>query len=111
MYKLHQALQNAFSDARELDELISVGSNEFIKVRREKVTFKMQSGPVSDFGLNGVQCEELLKFVKSYLEILDTERSSAHNKKAMWHITEALAALEFRTKDRIKRGVEGTDKD
>jgi len=32
MYKLHQALQNAFSDARELDELISVGSNEFIKV-------------------------------------------------------------------------------
>lgn len=108
MLKFHQALKNAFVDFKETSDISTEAVNGFIKVEYEDVTFTMQSGDVKDFGLNGVQCEELLKYVESYLKILNSHLSSEHNVKAISHINKAIECLNSRTQDRVNRGVEGT---
>ena len=108
MFKLHSTLENTFKDAVEIDDFTTKASNGFITVRREKVTFKMQSGDVPDFGLNGVQCEEMLIFVAGYIKTLNGPVPSKYNEKAILHIEKAISELDMRTEDRVYRGVEGT---
>lgn len=111
MLKFHQALKNAFSSFKEKDDVTTEACNGFIQVQYENVTFTMQSGDVKDFGVNGVQCEEMIAYVKSYLEILNSHVSSHYNVRAINHLNAALNELNARTQDRIKRGVEGTSND
>ena len=67
-----------------------------------------QRGPVKEVGVNGVTNEHLLAVLKHRITYLDGQFPSEYNKQALHHITEALKALEARTADRQKRGVEGT---
>lgn len=110
MLKFHQALSDAFNDFNEVDDITTEACNGFIRVQYEDVTFTMQSGDVSQFGVNGVQVEELLKYSVAYLELLNSHLHSSFNDAAIGRIKEAIKQLDLRTEDRIKRNVEGTHK-
>lgn len=59
---------------------------------------------------NGTTVEELLRVAKERLILLCSKFPSRENALAITKIEEASMWLEARTKDRIKRGVEGQHK-
>lgn len=69
---------------------------------------RFQKGPVLENQLNGITGEALLAVVKHRLECFQSsEFACRENAIALTKIDEALLWLEKRTRDRIKRGVEG----
>lgn len=80
------------------------------------VCISWQNGPLSVGGLrrgpNGAFVETVLDMVADRIEFYEQSRfASEYNKKALFHIGAALAALNQRTADREARGVEGTHKE
>jgi len=68
-----------------------------------------QTGPIKEDGVNGCQQEDLLEIVLHRLRCFqDGDYSSVYNAVAIERIEEALESLNSRTRDREKRGVEGT---
>lgn len=77
------------------------GEKEFCMVH-------FQNGPIQENGVNGCQQEDLLKIVIDRLRSFQAgDFSCRENAIALIKCEEALHWLESRTKDRIKRGVEG----
>ena len=70
-------------------------------------TIMFQSGSVPDNGVNGWTNELFLSIIKHRIGLLDKKFESNENKAAIQHIELAIMALEERTRDRKKRGVEG----
>ena len=66
-----------------------------------------QSGSVPENGVNGWTNELFLSIIKHRIGLLDKKFESNENKAAIQHIELAIMALEERTRDRKKRGVEG----
>ena len=70
---------------------------------------EFQNGPINERGVNGCQHEDLLVIVIDRLEHFQKGKFNCReNDLALTKIQEALHWLEARTKDRVKRGVEGT---
>jgi hypothetical protein len=70
-----------------------------------------QNGPIKEFGVNGVTQEVLLATVIDRLRSFQAGPFSCRdNAVALTHCEEALMWLQRRTRDRIKRGVEGQTK-
>lgn len=68
-----------------------------------------QNGPIKEFGVNGVTQETLLAIVIDRLRAFQAGPFSCRdNAVALTHCEEALMWLQRRTRERIKRGVEGT---
>jgi hypothetical protein len=68
-----------------------------------------QNGPIKEAGVNGVTNEALLAIVIDRLRSFQAgPYSSMLNGEALKHCRAALLALQMRTHERIKRGVEGT---
>lgn len=108
MLKLHETLNKAFKDSFNQDSKYnSSAENGHVTIEDEKVTFKLQVGPVNEYGLNGVQVPEILEFAASYLEVLNKEKTSPYNEESIRHIRKAIASQDARTQERIERGVEG----
>ena len=75
----------------------------------EHATILFQNGPINEVGLNGVTHEALLAIVIDRLRSFQAGQYSCRdNAVALTHIEEALMWLQRRTRERIKRGVEGT---
>ncbi len=73
------------------------------------VMIDFQNGPIKEFGVNGVTHEALLAVVIDRLRSFQSgPYSCPDNAVALTHIEEALMWLQLRTRERIKRGVEGT---
>lgn len=69
---------------------------------------RFQKGAVKDAGLNGISDEALLAIVEDRLVSFQAGPfACGENKWALHHIQEALSHLKDRTRDRVKRGVEG----
>ncbi|MGD1952070.1 MAG: hypothetical protein ACFB14_20840 [Leptolyngbyaceae cyanobacterium] len=69
-----------------------------------------QKGPVKEVGLNGIQNEHLLAMVIHRLQGFESgPYACRENALALTKLQEAMHCLEARTKDRSKRGVEGTN--
>lgn len=67
-----------------------------------------QNGAIKENGVNGIQQEELLAIVIDRLECFQAgDFACEANQVALDHARKALEALESRTRDRQKRGVEG----
>ena len=66
-----------------------------------------QNGPVGEVGVNGITSEALLAIVIHRTKILNDMFPSSYNELALHSLCGALTAFEARTKDRIKRQVEG----
>lgn len=69
-----------------------------------------QNGPIKEFGVNGVTQEALLAIIIDRLRSFQAGPFSCRdNAVALTHCEEALMWLQRRTRERIKRGVEGTN--
>ena len=70
-------------------------------------TIAFQNGPVGEVGVNGITSEALLAIVIHRTKILNDMFPSSYNELALHSLCGALTAFEARTKDRVKRQVEG----
>lgn len=71
---------------------------------------KFQDGPIRENGVNGCQNEDLIAIVINRLKLLQKGKFPCkENRIAIASLQDTLYWLDERTKDRIKRGVEGTN--
>jgi hypothetical protein len=76
----------------------------------EYTSISFQNGPIKENGVNGLTHEALLAIVIDRLRSFQAGPYSCRdNAVALTHIEEALMWLQRRTRERIKRGVEGTN--
>lgn len=69
-----------------------------------------QNGPIKEFGVNGISGEALLAIVIDRLRSFQTGPfASDDNAEALKNTQSALDWLQKRTRDRLARGVEGTN--
>ncbi len=74
------------------------------------VTFQFQNGPIQEHGVNGISQESLLAVVIDRLRCFQAgPYSCRENAIALTKIEEAMMWLQKRTRDRLARGVEGTN--
>ena len=74
------------------------------------VSFTVQSDPIKEVGVNGVQATDMLEYVKCLFESLNEAFPCRENALTITKLEEALHWQEARTKNRTKRGVEGENK-
>ena len=75
----------------------------------EHATVLFQNGPIKEVGVNGVTHEALLAILIDRIRSFQAgPYSGRDNAVALTHLEEALMWLQRRTRERIKRGVEGT---
>ena len=88
-----------------------ITSNGPLTVRDDPVhNIKFQKGPLAEAGVNGITNEALLTVVIDRLRGFQSgEFSCRENAIALTNIEQALMWLQKRTRDRLKRGVEGTN--
>lgn len=78
---------------------------------RGSCLIEFQNGPIKEFGVNGITQEALLAIVIDRLRSFQAGPFACDdNQKALEHCGEALYHLQARTRARIARGVEGTNK-
>jgi hypothetical protein len=76
----------------------------------ERVTVMFQNGPIKEQGVNGITQEALLAIVIDRLRSFqEGPFRCRENAIALTHLEEALMWLQKRTRDRLARGVEGTN--
>lgn len=69
-----------------------------------------QNGPIKEAGVNGISGEALLAIVIDRLRSFqEGPYASNENMHALVHATQCLEWLQKRTRDRLARGVEGTN--
>lgn len=69
-----------------------------------------QNGPIKEAGVNGISGEALLAIVIDRLRCFQAgPYASNENMHALVHATQCLEWLQKRTRDRLARGVEGTN--
>jgi len=71
------------------------------------VTFYVQSGPVKEYGVNGCQIDEVIRWAKEKVEEFNKAFPCRENALAITKLDESLMWLAERKADRIRRGVEG----
>lgn len=70
-----------------------------------------QNGPINEAGVNGISNEALLAIVEDRLAGFQSgQYACRENAVALTKIQEAMMWLLKRTRDRMQRGVEGTNK-
>lgn len=86
--------------------------NEFITIDHDAntITFKIQEGPIKQSGHNGCQIDSLIDVAIHIISHLDLKVPCKENVRAVDCLYKALHYLNSRTGDRIRRGVEGTEK-
>ena len=69
-----------------------------------------QNGPIAEYGVNGISNESLLAVVEDRLKSFQSGPFSCReNAIALTHLQEAMHWLHHRTRERMQRGVEGTN--
>lgn len=72
------------------------------------VSFPMQSAPIGDVGLNGLQATDILEWLIGLYKALDASFPCEENKLTISHLEEAHFAQACRTMRRQKAKIEGT---
>lgn len=71
---------------------------------------RFQNGPINEAGVNGISQEALLAILIDRLRGFQSGQFACRdNAIALTHLEDALMWLQKRTRDRIARGVEGTN--
>jgi hypothetical protein len=74
----------------------------------EDTYIKFQSGPLGEFGFNGITMEALLAIVEDRLVDFQAGSFPCHeNAMALEFVRSAIDQLHNRTRNRLERGVEG----
>ncbi len=110
--KARNAMEKSY-DARGNDmflmNFIKIENTEDVKGVAPIVSFVIQSDPIGEVGVNGVQALDMLEYVKCLFESLNEAYHSHYNDTTIAHIENAIQAQHLRTEDRIRRGVEGVN--
>lgn len=89
------------NDVKDVDD--SVADCEMVQIR-------FQNGPILEAGVNGISQEALLAIVEDrLLGFQSGPYACRENAIALTHIQDAMMWLQKRTRDRMARGVEGTN--
>lgn len=91
-------------------EFITIANKEDIKGVAPIVSFTIQSDPIKEVGVNGIQATDMLEYVKFLFQSLNDAFPCRENALTITKIEEAIHWQEARTKDRLKRQVEGENK-
>ncbi len=84
----------------------------FIYTRHDvhSIAFTMQTGPIKEVGVNGVQIDTLIEAAKLIIEGLNKKFPCRENSMIITKLDEALLWSQKRKTDREKRGVEGLNR-
>jgi len=90
----------------------TIRPTSFVYLRNDKnsIAFTLQNGPVKERGVNGCQVDTIIHAAKEIISGLNKLCPCRENALAITKLEEALHWLDHRTKDRERRGVEGTSK-
>ena len=112
---------NEHTEVFAVDERGPGGANHVYEVKRKidktktgqtievLSTIVFQKGPIKESGINGIHNEDLLAIVIDRLQGFEKgPYTCKHNGRALVDLYGALLHLQKRTKERKKRGVEGT---
>lgn len=78
--------------------------------REVQIGVDFQRGPIKEVGVNGVTNEALIAILIDRLEGFQSGAfASDYNREALGHLMLAQQSLMARTKERVARGVEGTN--
>ena len=108
MKYLHDATHAMFKKLPDRDEQ---GENPYIGSIDNKLHVTLQDGPIQEVGVNGIQVTELLELVTEMYRSLNKAYPCRENSLSITKLEEALHWQEARTRDRVKRKVEGTNND
>jgi len=113
MDELREQFPERFTETGAMDHKWfeeTIRPNSFIYVRHDKnsVSFTIQNGPAKEVGVNGCQVVDMIAVAKHMIEQLNAKFPCRENAVTTTKLDEALMWQEKRTKDREKRGVEGT---
>lgn len=86
---------------------IEIENSNEVKGIAPVVKFTIQSDPIGEVGINGVQASDMLEYVKCLFQSLNNSFPCRENALTITKIEEAQHWQEHRTKNRTKRGVEG----
>lgn len=107
-------LDNAFNQlaGKEIGNYngLNYGFGNFVDVNDNKVCFTIQNQPIKEVGVNGIQVTDMLEYCLEVYKSLNKAFPCRENSLTITHIEEALHWQEARTKDRLKRQVEGLNK-
>lgn len=91
------------------DEFIKIENTEDVKGVPPIVSFQIQSDPIKEVGVNGIQAVDMLEYVGCLFESLNEAFPCHENAITIARINEAIEWQNERTKDRERRNVEGTN--
>ena len=74
------------------------------------VSFTIQSDPIGEVGVNGVQALDMLEYTKCLFQSLNDAFPCRENALTITKIEEAIHWQHARTRDRVNRRVEGQNK-
>jgi len=74
------------------------------------ISFRIQKGPVKEFGVNGCQVDTLIEAASLIIEGMNKQFPCPENDMEIFHLTAALMWSARRKADREARGVEGQSK-
>ena len=101
--------------ANEVEEVkhkfLSIENIADVKGVAPIVKFTIQSDPIGEGGINGLQALDLLIYTKCLYQSLNDSFPCRENALTITKIEEAIHWQEARTKDRTKRDVEGKNKE
>lgn len=86
----------------------SEGDHAYAEPEKTRISF--QNGPIKEAGVNGISGEALVAVVIDRLRSFQSGPFACRdNAVALTHFEEGLMWLQKRTRDRLARGVEGTN--
>lgn len=88
---------------------IEIDNAEDVKGVAPVVKFTVQSDPIGEVGVNGLQATDMLEYIKYLFESLNEAYPCEENQFTINAIDNALGWQCVRTKDRESRKVEGTN--
>lgn len=85
----------------------------FININHDEnvIAFKIQDRPIKEAGVNGCQVDTIIAIATEIIRGLNYNFRSHYNEIAIHALDTASMALMARTRDREKRGVEGTSQE
>lgn len=95
---------------KEYRSFINIENAEDVKGVAPIVKFTIQSDPIGEVGINGVQALDMLEYTKCLFQSLNDAFPCRENALTITKIEEAIHWQEARTKDRLNRKVEGQNK-
>jgi len=98
------------NNQKEYDSFIQIENTEDVKGVAPIVKFTIQSDPIGEVGINGIQALDVLEYTKCLFQSLNDAFPCRENALTITKIEEAIHWQEARTKDRLNRNVEGANK-